>query len=289
MSRIAYVNGRYVPHQQAAVHVEDRGYQFADGVYEVIPVRGGRLVDRGPHLDRLDRSLGELRIAWPMSRGALSVVLDQCIRRNRVSDGIVYLQMTRGVARRDHAIQANLETSLVVTARNQTMTSEQFKAGIRVVTIPDIRWKRCDIKSISLLPNVLAKQAAKERGAYEAWQLDEEGFITEGSSSNAWIVTPDGALVTRYLGASILSGITRLVVLDLAHRHDITLVERPFSRDEALAASEAFLTSTTSCVLPVVQIDDHVLHNGRPGSITGRLQALYDAHLNRPAADLAGD
>ena len=289
MSRIAYVNGRYVRHQQAAVHVEDRGYQFADGVYEVIAVRGGRLVDRGPHLDRLDRSLRELAIAWPMSRSALSVVLDQCVRRNRVGGGIVYLQMTRGVARRDHSIPANPVTSLVVTARNQTLDTEQFEAGIRVVTVPDIRWKRCDIKSVSLLPNVLAKQAARDRGAYEAWQVDEEGFITEGSSTNAWILTPDGALVTRHLGASILSGITRLVVLDLAHLHHIELVERAFSRDEALGASEAFLTSTTSCILPVVQIDDHVLRNGRPGRVTRRLRALYDEHIDGPRAGLAAD
>ena len=287
MSRIAYVNGRYVRHRQAAVHVEDRGYQFADGVYEVIAVRRGCLIDRGPHLDRLNRSLRELGIAWPMSPGALSVVLEQCVRRNRVDNGIVYLQMTRGVARRDHAIPANPVTSLVVTARKQTMASEQFEAGIRVVTVPDIRWKRCDIKSVSLLPNVLAKQAAKDRGAYEAWQVDEEGFVTEGSSTNAWILTPDGALVTRHLGASILSGITRLVVLDLAHRDNITLVERPFSRDEALGASEAFLTSTTSCILPVVQIDDHVLRNGQPGPVTRRLRSLYDEHIDGPRAGLA--
>ena len=288
MSRIAYVNGRYARHRQAAVHVEDRGYQFADGVYEVIAVRGGHLIDRGPHLDRLGRSLGELGIAWPMSRGALTVVLNQCVRRNRVDDGIVYLQMSRGVARRDHAIPANPVSSLVVTARNQTMAPEHFEAGIRVVTIPDIRWKRCDIKSISLLPNVLAKQAAKDRGAFEAWQVDEEGFITEGSSTNAWIVAPDGVLVTRHLGASILSGITRLVFLDLARRHNITLVERSFSRDEALEASEAFLTSTTSCILPVVQIDDHVLRNGRPGPMTRRLRALYDEYIDGLRVGLAG-
>src|SRR4249920_3202699 len=196
MSRITYVNGRYVPHGQAKVAVEDRGYQFADGVYEVCEVRGGRMIDESRHMARLDRSLNELRISRPMSPRALAVVLRETVRRNRVRDGIVYLQVTRGVARRDHAFPAaGTAPCVVVTARNHdSARNEQIAAdGIAVITVPENRWPRVDIKSVSLLPNVLAKQAAREQGAKEAWFVDAEGRVTEGSSSNAWIVTRDGA------------------------------------------------------------------------------------------------
>src|SRR5258706_11436912 len=212
MSRIAYVNGRYLPARAAMVHVEDRGYQFSDGVYEVCEVRGGRLVDERRHMQRLQRSLGELRIAAPMSLRALGVVLRETVRRNRVRDGIVYLQVTRGVARRDHAFPApDTAPSIVVTARsldpaaNEKIASE----GIAVITVPDDRWDRVDIKSVALLSNVLAKQAAQEQGAREAWFVDGEDRVTEGSSTNAWIVTHDGKLVTRPAEHGILRGITR--------------------------------------------------------------------------------
>ena len=280
MSRIAYVNGRYVPHGEAVVHVEDRGYQFADGVYEVIAVQGGRLIDKAPHLDRLDRSLGELQIDWPMSRTALSVVMAECVRRNRVLEGIVYIQMTRGVARRDHAFPHESRTSVVITARSQTPSAKIFSQGVKVVSVPDIRWRRCDIKSVSLLPNILAKQMAKERGAYEAWQVDPDGYVTEGSSTNAWIVDQNGAIVTRHLENAILSGITRLMLVDLARRDGIELIERAFTLDQAKDGREAFLTSTTSFVLPVVEIDDRVIGNGQPGSVTLRLREIYENYVN---------
>ncbi len=277
MSRIAYVNGRYLPHRQASVHIEDRGYQFADGVYEVIAVVGGRLVDEARHMDRLERSLDELRIAMPMARGPLGHVLREVVRRNGVRDGIVYLQVSRGVARRDHAFPAaDTPPALVVTARRaKPQPPAQAENGVKVVTLPDIRWKRCDIKTIGLLPNVLAKQAAKEAGAFEAWLVDDAGFVTEAAASNAWIVTEDGELVTRQLDQRILGGVTRMTVRDIAEGMGLRTVERPFTVAEAKAAREAFVTGTTSLVMPVVRIDDDPVGDGKPGAFARRLRAAY--------------
>jgi D-alanine transaminase len=278
MSRIVYVNGRYLPRDAAAVAVEDRGYQFADGVYEVCEVRGGRLVDERRHMERLNRSLGELRIALPMSFAALAVVLRETIRRNRVRDGIVYVQVTRGVARRDFPFPApQTRPSLVVTARSSDLERLELTAaqGISVVTVPDIRWGRVDIKSLALLPNVLAKQAAREQGAREAWLVDRQGRVTEGASSNAWIVSRDGALITRQIGNDILSGITRSVVIDVVRAQGLTLEERSFTVEEAHAAREAFITSASQIVLPVVTIDGRPVGNGAPGLVATALRRDY--------------
>ena len=237
MSRISYVNGRFVPHQQASVHVEDRGYQFADGVYEVVLVRNGSLVDAVPHLDRLDRSLAELRIDAPMGRRPLLLLMREMVRCNRVDTGLVYMQVTRGVARRDHPFPREAVPSLVMTCRRLAIPERAaLERGVAVITIPDIRWTRCDIKSIALLPNVLGKQQAREAGSHEAWQVGERGDVTEGTSTNAWIVTADGALVTRPRGNRILGGITRHAVIGLAGTLGLTFVERPFSVGEAKAA-----------------------------------------------------
>ena len=288
MSRIAYVNGRYLPHAEASVHIEDRGYQFADGVYEVVAVQGGALVDEALHLARLDRSLAELRIAAPMSRRALGIVLREVIRRNRVRDGIVYLQATRGVAPRDHPFPADSRTALVITARRaRPANPKTLTDGIGVITIPDIRWARCDIKAIALLPNVLGKQQAREAGAYEAWQIDGDGMVTEGTSTNAWIITPAGELVTRQANNAILNGCTRLALLDIARRVGLVFVERPFSVAEAKAAREAFLTSTTSLVLPIVRIDGAAIGDGKPGPLVDKLRALYSAHGDEQAPRVA--
>ena len=276
MSRWAYVNGRYVPHATARTHVEDRGMQFSDGVYEVIAVVGGELVDATLHYERLDRSLGALEIAAPMRRAPLNAVLREVARRNRVTEGIVYLQVNRGVAPRNHAFPRDARPSMVVTARRgQPASSPALVEGVRVITVPDIRWRRRDIKSVSLLANVLAKQAAAQDGAFEAWQVDEDGMVTEGSQSNAWMVETDGAVVTRPPSHDILTGITRTRLIDLARRDGITVIERAFTPREAARAREAFLTSTSSFVVPVVQIDDAVVANGRPGAVTERLRALY--------------
>jgi D-alanine transaminase len=280
MSRIAYVNGRYLPHGDASVHIEDRGYQFADGVYEVIAVADGRLVDELPHLDRLDRSLRELRIAAPVERRSLRAILREVTRRNRVRNGIVYLQITRGAARRDHAFPGDAAPALVVTARAQSPKRSQQGAGVAVITVPDIRWKRCDIKSVSLLPNVLAKQSAVEAGAYEAWQVADDGHVTEGSSTNAWIVTTDRALVTRPADHAILNGITRRTVIELAGHNDYRLEERSFTLAEAKSAAECFLTSTTSWVMPVVSIDGVPVADGNPGPLTRALLSHYAEYVS---------
>jgi D-alanine transaminase len=279
MSRIAYVAGQYLPHRRAAVHIEDRGFQFADGVYEVIAVCGGHLVDEELHLARLHRSLAELRIAPPMGDAALGFVIREVIRRNAVSRGSVYLQITRGAAPREHAFPTAAKPTLVVAARRSRPPDPRLaQNGIAVITIPDIRWQRCDIKSVALLPNVLGKQQAREAGAFEAWQVDRDGRITEGTSTNAWIVTGDGAVVTRAADHAILNGVTRLAVLDIIAREGCRLVERPFTVTEARAADEAFLTSTTSDLLPIVRIDNAPVGDGRPGPLSLKLRDAYLAH-----------
>lgn len=276
MPRFAYVNGVYLPHAAATVHVEDRGYQLADGVYEVIALTQGCPIDLGAHLDRLGRSLEALRIAWPMERGPMSVVLRELVRRNGIGDGTIYLQITRGVAKREHVFPADVRSSLVVVARRHKLpTDEVFARGVAVIGIPDIRWKRCDIKSIALLPNVLGKQQAKEAGAFEAWMVDDEGHVTEGTASNAWIVTGAGEIVTRPSGAAILNGITRSSVARLARAQELTLVERPFTLDEARAAAEAFITGTTSFVMPVVSIDGKPVGQGKVGPVSHKLRQIY--------------
>jgi D-alanine transaminase len=281
MSRIAYVNGRYVPHRDAVVHVEDRGYQFADGVYEVCEVRDGRLIDERRHLQRLARSLGEVAIAWPMAPAALALVLREVVARNRVANGIVYLQVTRGVAPRNHAFpQPAVRPSVVVTARSiaRDANSAKAAAGVAVITVPENRWDRVDIKTVALLPNVLAKQAAKDAGAYEAWFVDGDGRVTEGSSTNAWIVTKDGVLVTRPAEHGILRGVTRSVIFDIAAREGIAIEERGFSLAEAHAAREAFVTGASTIVMPVVSIDGRMIGSGKPGPLAGRLRDIYHRH-----------
>jgi D-alanine transaminase len=281
MSRIAYVNGRYLPRRQAKVDIEDRGYQFSDGVYEVCEVRAGHLIDERRHLARLGRSLSELQIASPMPQSALNVVLHEVARRNRVRDGLVYIQVSRGVARRDHAFPAgNVAPSVVVTARSiNAEANEKIAAdGIAVITMPDNRWERVDIKSISLLPNVLAKQAARSQGAREAWLVDKNGRITEGSSSNAWIINRDGKLITRHLDHGILPGITRAVLIESLKSHGLELEERAFTVEEAYAAREAFVTSATQQVMPVVRIDGRPIGNGAPGLIATALRRDYHKH-----------
>jgi D-alanine transaminase len=275
MSRIAYVNGRYLRLRDAVVNIEDRGYQFSDGVYEVCEVREGCLVDARRHLDRLAYSLGELQIKMPMAMSALGVVMHEVVQRNRVRWGIVYLQITRGVARRDHAFPTpDTQPSVTITARNLDFAGAERLAadGIAVITLPDNRWDRVDIKSISLLPNILAKQAAREAGAREAWFVDSQGRVTEGSSSNAWIVTREGKVVTHQVGHDILRGITRTVLVDVIAAQGLTFEERAFSVEEAYAAREAFLTSASQIVMPVVRIDGRPVGNGAPGFIATALR-----------------
>jgi D-alanine transaminase len=278
MPRIAYVNGRYLPHDKAGVHIEDRGYQFADGVYEVWAVFGGKLTDTEGHFARLNRSLGELSIPVPMSRKALETVLREVLRRNRITEGLLYLQVSRGVAPRDHIFpHPDTAPSVVVTAKRVDRVATEAKAakGVSVITTPENRWGRCDIKTVGLLPNVLAKQAAREKGASEAWFVDTDGLVTEGGSSNAWIVDANGVLRTRDTGANILRGVTRIAVMRLAEELQIKVEERPFTAAEAKIAREAFYTGAGALVTPVIKIDDDLIGGGAPGPVATRLRDLY--------------
>ena len=284
MPRIAYVNGRYLPHSEASVHIEDRGYQFADGVYEVCEIARGFIVDMTRHLDRLDRSLRELSIAWPVTRPALEIILREVANRNKVRNGLVYLQVTRGVASRDHVFPAKSKPALVVTSKRTDPKAAQSRAenGIRVITVPENRWDRVDIKSVGLLPNVLARQKAKEAGAQEAWFVDPDGSVKEGAATNAWIVTRDGVLVTRPAESGILRGVTRTTLIDLAATLNLTVEERAFSVAEAKGAREAFITAATTLVTPVVSIDNHPVANGHPGSVALSLrEAFFEAAEKR--------
>jgi D-alanine transaminase len=287
MPRIAYVNGRYVAHRDASVHIEDRGYQFADGVYEVCEVARGYIVDMTGHLNRLDRSLRELSIGWPLTRKVLEMVMGEVVRRNRVRNGLVYLQVTRGVAPRDHVFpSANVRPAIVVTAKRTDPVAAQVRAeqGLNIITVPENRWDRVDIKSVGLLPNVLARQQAKLAGAQEAWFVDPDGTVKEGAATNAWIVTRDGTLVTRPAERGILRGITRTTLFDVAHSLGLKIEERGFTVDEAKAAREAFITAATTVVMPVVAIDGQPVANGHPGSITLSLrQAFFDVAEKRLA------
>jgi D-alanine transaminase len=286
MGRIAYVNGRYQPHGLAVVHIEDRGFQFADGVYEYFAVFDGKLADADGHLERLWRSLSEIRIRPPMSEAALMVVMHETVRRNRIRDGSVYLQITRGTAARDHAFpHPSTPPSVVVTAKSVDYAKANAKAakGVAVVTQADQRWGRCDIKTVGLLPNALAKQAAREAGAEEAWLVDELGFVTEGASTNAWIIDADGSLRTRDTNANILRGITRKTLIDLAVEAGIPISQRPFTVEDVKNAKEAFMTAASTLVMPVTAIDGHKVGDGKPGPVGKRLRVLYEQNARATA------
>ncbi|HEY5347291.1 MAG TPA: D-amino-acid transaminase [Rhizomicrobium sp.] len=275
--RIAYVNGRYLPHGVAGVHIEDRGLQLADSIYEVCNLTGGVLLDEGAHLDRLERSLAAIEMDMPMGRTALALVMRETVRRNDARDGLLYLQVTRGALRRDHPIPAHPPRPTLILTLHPTNTgaaARRMEEGVGVLTCPDERWARCDIKTTQLLPNLLAKTAARRAGAFEAWLIDADGFITEGASTNAWIVTQAGELVTRGLSHAILPGVTRAVILDAARNAQMKIVERKFTLAEALGAQEAFISSATGSAVPVVAINGQKIGNGQPGPVTRRLHTL---------------
>jgi D-alanine transaminase len=284
MTRVVYVNGVYQPFSDACVHVEDRGFQFADGVYEVCEVRDGLLIDERRHIDRLDRSLHELRMKMPMSRRALGLIMREIVRRNRVASGAVYIQVTRGAAKRDFQFPPEDTRPTVVCygIHMARQKSEKRAAnGIAVITVPDIRWKRVDIKTVGLLSNALARQAALDAGAQEAWMIDENGFVTEGASANAWIVTENDELVTRSADAGILRGITRTVVMDLIQKEGLKFKEKSFTVEEAKSAREAFNTSATGLVMPVVAIDGVKIGEGRPGPVAQKIRRLFHDYAER--------
>jgi D-alanine transaminase len=278
MSRVAYVNGAYVPLRSAGVSIMDRGFQFADSIYEVWAIRGGRLFDVEEHMARLQRSLAELRIEPPMNDASLMAVMRETMRRNRVRDGIVYVQVSRGAANRDHVFPAaGTKPTIVVTAKNldRHAIAKRAAAGIKVTSAPETRWARRDIKSVNLLPNVLARQGAKEKGAFEAWFVDADGLVTEGTSSNAWIVDASGVLRTRALSNDILHGITRAAILKIAQERQMKLEERPFTIEDVKAAREAFITAASNAATAVIEIDGVRIGEGKPGPVTKALRAAY--------------
>lgn len=279
--RIAYVNGCYLAHEEAGVHIEDRGLQLGDAVYEVVAVSSNRFVDEEEHLDRLERSLREVEIAMPMGRPALKLVFREVVRRNGLRNGFLYLQVTRGAFRRDHPIPSQGQRpTLILTALhvNRAQQDARDEKGIAVITKPDLRWGRCDIKTTQLLGNLLAKTAARRAGAHEAWLVDEDGFVTEGASTTAWIVTAGGEIITRPLTNAILPGVTRRVILAVAEEAQLKVSERPFTPAEAQGAREAFISSASGPAVPVIRIDGEMVGEGVPGPVTRRVRELYRAH-----------
>jgi D-alanine transaminase len=276
------VNGRYVQHGHASVHVEDRGYQFADGVYEYIAFYNRTLLDGEEHLKRLERSLGELEIGLPVSLKSMWIIARELIARNSREDGGLYIQVTRGVARRDHAFPKAIKPSLVMTVTHAKLPKlAEVEQGVKVISTRDTRWSRRDIKSVALLANVIAKQEAARQQTREAWLVDAEGMVSEGAVSNAYIVSREGVLITHPADRHILNGITRQVVLKLARKAGVEVVERPFSLNEAHNAAEAFITSTSANILPVVQLDDRRIGAGKPGPVTKKLLKLYLDHVKQ--------
>ncbi|HAD87235.1 MAG TPA: D-amino acid aminotransferase [Rhodospirillaceae bacterium] len=283
MSRTVYVNGEYVAEEDAKVSVFDRGFLFADGIYEVSSVLDGKLIDNPGHMARLERSLNELKMARPCSNDELLAIQKELIKRNDLTEGVVYMQVTRGAADRDFNFPKDATPSLVMfTQEKNILANPAADKGIAIVTLPDIRWQRRDIKTVQLLASSLAKQTAKDMGVDDAW-LVEDGMITEGTSNNAFIVTEDGTIVTRGLSNSILHGITRKAVLKVANELGLTLVERSFTPEEAYDAVEAFSTSASSFVMPIIKIDDHILGNGVPGPVSQKLRAAYIAEAKANA------
>lgn len=276
--RFAYVNGRYLAHGEAGVHIEDRGLQLGDSIYEVFAVRNGRLRDEEGHLDRLERSVGEIGIAMPMGRGALKLVMRELVRRNHIREGLLYLQVSRGAVKRDHPIPAVVpRPTLILTARPYDFVAAEKRAsgGVAVITQPDLRWGRCDIKSTQLLANLLAKTEARRAGAYEAWLVDREGNVTEGASTTAWIVDKDGHIVTRTLSNAILPGVTRRVIMEAAAEAQMPVVERLFTPDEVKSAREAFISSAANAATPITSIDGVKIGDGKPGPLSRRIAELY--------------
>lgn len=281
MSRIVYVNGAYVPEEDAKVSVFDRAFLFGDAVYEVTAVLDGRLVDFEPHLERLDRSLSEIALAPPLNHADLRALHEELIRRNNVEEGIVYLEISRGSAERDFAYPDGAAPTVVAFTQSRPMIANPYaETGVKVVTIPDLRWKRRDIKSTSMLAQTMGKQDAKLKGAYEGWMV-ENGFVTEGTSSSAFILDAQGVIRTQPLGHQILPGVTRRAILRLAALEGVNLEERPFSVAEALGAREAFMTAASAFVLPVVEIDGTGIGDGSPGPIARKFRSLYIEEARR--------
>jgi len=280
MSRVAYVNGAYVPHEHASIHIEDRGFQFADSVYEVVYVYKGKLIDAVPHLDRMRYSLTELKIQAPMKQGPLLLIIKEMIKRNHLSTGLIYIQVSRGSARRDFPYPKNCKPTLVMTARRMVpFNPAQTLKGIRVMSLDDPRWARCDIKTTALLGAAMSKQTALDQGYDDAWMIDADDFVTEGTSNNAWIMPEEGILQTRPASHAILNGITRRSIMKLAAEKTLTVIEKPFTLAEAYTAKAAFISSASACVKPVISINDRPIGDDRVQDLTRDIAIMYHHFL----------
>ena len=273
MSRIAYVNGRYLLHKNASIHIEDRGYQFGDGVYEVVLVLNKKMIDFDAHFNRLMRSLNEISLEFTYSETTIKQIFKRLIRANLITNGLLYLQVTRGVAHRAHHFPTDVAPALVVTAKPTSITLHID--GRKAITTPDQRWDRRDIKTIQLLPNCIAKQEAVEQDAFEAIMVLKDGTITEGASSNLWMIDSENQLVTRKASSAILNGITKLRLTEIAGMHQYKVVERSFTVEEAINAKELFVTSATAIVTPIIQLDDHLIADGNAGPVAMALRSAY--------------
>jgi len=281
--RFAYINGAYVHHNEAQIHIEDRGFQFADSIYEVISCIDGMLADERGHLDRMERSLSELNMGMPLPRKTMQIIMRELLRRNRIRNAAVYIQVTRGIAKRDFGFPPDdTKQTLVMTTRPLAFrNTPQHQAGIKVITVPDIRWKRRDIKTTAMTAQVLAKQEAIEKGGSEAWMLDDDGFVTEGASSNAWIVTKAGVLITRPATGDILRGVTRTAADHVRNTLNLKMEERAFTVKEAQEAAECFVSAATVMIMPVVQINDKKIGDGKPGPVTEEIFKSYLSYIEK--------
>tara|TARA_B100000029_G_scaffold516680_1_gene632676 strand:- start:15761 stop:16639 length:879 start_codon:yes stop_codon:yes gene_type:complete len=280
MKNLTYLNNKFVEHSKAKISVEDRGFLFSDSIYELISVLNGELIDLKPHLNRLKSSLKKIKINYKVNQLKFQNVIKKLIKNNKIFNGYVYIQITRGVAERKHEFPLKYKPSVIIFTKNLNINNNIYKKGIKIITIPDIRWLRRDIKTTSLLANVLSKQMAVEKNAFESWLIDD-GYITEGSASNAWIIKNSNTIITHPSNTKILKGVTRDTVIKILKKNNFKIKERAFNLIEAKNAKEAFLTSSTLSVLPVVKIDNYNISNGKPGDITKKIMFLYKNYISK--------
>ena len=280
MKNITYINNKFIDHNKAKISVDDRGFLFADSVYELIGVLNKKIIDLDQHLNRLKVSLRKVKIKYKLSKKKFEETINKLIKLNSIFNGYIYIQITRGVAERKHEFPEKYHPTTIIFTKHLKINKDIYEKGVKIITIPDIRWLRRDIKTTSLLPNVLSKQLAVEKNAFESWLIDN-GNITEGSASNAWIIKSSNTIITHPANTKILKGVTRDTIIKILKKNNFNVIEKPFNLIEAKNAKEAFLTSSTLSVLPVVKIDNYNISNGKPGDITKKITYLYNNYINK--------
>ena len=280
MKNITYINNKFVKNSNAKISVEDRGFLFGDSIYELISVFNKKIVNIDQHLNRLKSSLNKVKIKYNFNKKKIRKIINKLIKLNNMINGYIYIQITRGIAERKHEFPKQYKPTTIIFTKNLNIDKKIYKKGVKIITIPDLRWLRRDIKTTSLLPNVLSKQLAVEKNAFESWLIDN-GNITEGSTSNAWIIKSSNTIITHPANTKILKGVTRDTVIKILKKNNFNVIEKPFNLIEAKNAKEAFLTSSTLSVLPVVKIDNYNISNGKPGDITKKIMYLYNTYINK--------